>query len=52
MRTHAPAFLLSALIHLGLLALFLVGVSLLPHQGPPETPVAVSLQMFLAVSFV
>lgn len=46
MRTHLPAFLLSALIHLGLLAFFLVGVSLLPHVGSPETRVAVTLQMF------
>lgn len=46
MRTHGPAFLLSALIHLGLLAFLFVGISLLPHEGPPETPVAVSLQMF------
>lgn len=46
MRTHLPAFLLSALIHLGLLAFFLVGTSLLPHAGPPETRVGVSLQMF------
>jgi len=47
MRTHAPAFLISALIHLALLLFFVfVGVSLLPRQGPPEETLAISLQMF------
>ncbi len=46
MRTHAPAFLLSALIHLGLLVFVFIGVSLLPLQGPPEKTLAISLRMF------
>lgn len=47
MRTHAPAFLISVLIHLALLLFFVfVGVSLLPRQGPPEETLAISLRMF------
>jgi protein TonB len=46
MRTHAPAFLLSTLIHLGLLVFVFIGVSLLPLKGPPEEALAISLRMF------
>jgi periplasmic protein TonB len=46
MRTHGPAFLLSALIHLGLLALVFAGVSMMPQKGPPQERLAISLRMF------
>lgn len=46
MRTHATAFLISALIHLGLLALVLTGVAQLPSDDLQETRLALSLQMF------
>ncbi len=46
MRTHAPALLISALVHLGLLALVLAGVAQLPSDSVEETRLAVSLQMF------
>ncbi|MES9972109.1 MAG: energy transducer TonB [Candidatus Thiodiazotropha sp.] len=46
MSTHTPAFLISALIHLGLLALVLTGVAQLPSDIPQDTRLAVSLEMF------
>ncbi|MEW8140555.1 MAG: energy transducer TonB [Candidatus Thiodiazotropha endolucinida] len=46
MSTHTPAFLISALIHLGLLALVLTGVAQLPSDTVAETRLAVRLEMF------
>ncbi|MES9823479.1 MAG: energy transducer TonB [Candidatus Thiodiazotropha endolucinida] len=46
MSTHTPAFLISALIHLGLLALVLTGVAQLPSDSAAETRLAVRLEMF------
>ncbi|MBT3061117.1 MAG: energy transducer TonB, partial [Candidatus Thiodiazotropha sp.] len=46
MSTHTPAFLISALIHLGMLALVLTGVLQLPSDSLQESRLAVSLEMF------
>ncbi|MES9896248.1 MAG: hypothetical protein ABW141_15270, partial [Candidatus Thiodiazotropha endolucinida] len=46
MSTHTPAFLISALIHLGLLTLVLTGVAQLPSDSAAETRLAVRLEMF------
>jgi protein TonB len=46
MSTHTPAFIISALIHLGLLGLVLSGVAQLPRDSVTETRLAVSLEMF------
>jgi protein TonB len=46
MRTHGPALVISALVHLGLLALFMAGVAQLPSDTQKETRLAVNLQMF------
>jgi len=46
MRTHGPALMISALVHLGLLALFMAGVAQLPSDTEKETRLAVNLQMF------
>jgi protein TonB len=46
MRTHGPALLISALLHLGLLALVLNGATQLPNITEKEARLAVNLQMF------
>jgi protein TonB len=46
MSNHAPAFLISALVHGGLFALLLTGIAQLPSDTTEETRLAVTLEMF------
>ena len=46
MKTHGPAFMISALIHLGILLLVFTGASLLTRHEVREERLALNLQMF------